>query len=159
MVETNTNTTITKERPLGVTILAVLYFLSGLLNLVSLNVAIMILGLILIGLGYLLWVGNNLGRIIVMVLSGIGAAIGILLFILAIVAISFVSSLMGLATMGSTMGPSTGMSAAPATAAMGGGLLAGIFAFVVIILLIYIAINIYIIIYLMKPHVKEYFGA
>jgi uncharacterized membrane protein (DUF2068 family) len=78
-----------KRRPLGVTLVAILLIIIGIISLVSgLILLVIIVGIIplVLGIAYLvmaygLWKGRNWARIISLILAGIGIVMGIVYII------------------------------------------------------------------------------
>jgi hypothetical protein len=124
-------------RPAGVTILAILHGICGILGLVggvmSINFISIVVSLLYLAIAYGLWNGMDWSRILTIIFSALGVVFGIILVVASSILIVLIP-----------MPPQITMMLGGAFTALG---------------IICIVINGLIIYYLTRPHVKAFFGA
>jgi uncharacterized membrane protein (DUF2068 family) len=132
-------------RPTGVTILAVLYAIGGILGIVggalSFDAVALVLGVVEVAIAYGLWNGQNWSRILVMIFSILGIIGSAVMIALGPTLMMFM--LKANPTMASKMGMFLGMISTVFT-------VSGIIGIVINVIILY---------YLTRPHVKEFFTA
>jgi MFS family permease len=132
-------------RPTGITILAVLYAIGGILGIVggalSFDAVALVLGVVEVAIAYGLWNGQNWSRILVMIFSILGIIGSAVMIALGPTLMMFM--LKANPTMASKMGMFLGMISTVFT-------VSGIIGIVINVIILY---------YLTRPHVKEFFTA
>ena len=132
-------------RPTGVTILAVLYAIGGILGIVggalSFDAVALVLGVVEVAIAYGLWNGQNWSRILVIIFSILGIIGSAVMIALGPTLMMFM--LKANPTMASKMGMFLGMISTVFT-------VSGIIGIVINVIILY---------YLTRPHVKEFFTA